>query len=57
MTRAQIREKHGISMLESPSVANKELSEKEVAEYENCVSRKYRKFLFQVQILQNRRVR
>lgn len=38
MTRAQIREKHGISMLESPSVANKELSEKEATEYENFVS-------------------
>jgi len=37
MTRAQIREKHGISMLESPSVANKELSEKEATEYENFV--------------------
>ena len=32
MTRAQIREKYGISMLESPSVANKELSEKEAAD-------------------------
>ncbi len=38
MTRSQIREKYGISMLESPSVANKELSEKEAAEYEDCVS-------------------
>lgn len=38
MTRSQIREKYGISMLESPSVANKELSEKEAAEYENFVS-------------------
>lgn len=38
MTRSQIREKYGISMLESPSVANKELSEKEAAEYKNFVS-------------------
>ena len=38
MTRAQIREKYGISMLESPSMANKELSEKEAAEYEDFVS-------------------
>lgn len=44
MTRAQIREKYGISMLESPSVANKELSEKEAAEYEDCVSLLLRTF-------------
>lgn len=44
MTRSQIREKYGISMLESPSVANKELSEKEAAEYEDCVSLHLRMF-------------
>lgn len=44
MTRAQIREKYGISMLESPSVVNKELSEKEAAEYEDCVSLLLRTF-------------
>lgn len=34
MTRAQICDKYDIVMLENPSVANKELSEKEAASYE-----------------------
>ena len=35
MTRAQIRDKYDIVMLEHPSIANKELSEKEAASYED----------------------
>ena len=34
-TRAEIRKKLGIVTLEDPSVANKELSEKDALEYEN----------------------
>ena len=34
MTRAQIRKKYGIEQLEHPSIANKELSEKEAETYE-----------------------
>lgn len=34
MTRAQIRKRYGIEQLEHPAIANKELSEKEVAAYE-----------------------
>lgn len=34
-TRAEIREKHGIRMLEHPDIANKELTEKEANEYEH----------------------
>ena len=34
MTREQIRKKYGIEQLEHPSIANKELSEKETAAYE-----------------------
>lgn len=37
MTRAQIREKYGISMLEPPSIANRKLSEKEASEFEDGI--------------------
>lgn len=37
MTREQIRNKYGITRLEHPSIANKELSEEEAAAYEKIV--------------------
>ena len=37
MTREQIRNKYGITQLEHPSIANKELSEEEAAAYEKIV--------------------
>lgn len=37
MTRAEIREKHGISMIEHPNIANKELSDEEAKGYENFI--------------------
>lgn len=37
MTRAEIRAKYGIAMLEPPRVANKELTDEEAAAYEKFV--------------------
>ena len=37
MTRAEIREKHGIIMLEPPRIANKELTSEEAESYEKFV--------------------
>lgn len=37
MTRAEIRAKHGITVIESPEVANKQLSEVESKRYENMI--------------------
>lgn len=38
MTRAQIRDELGIIELEKPSIANKELTPKEEADYRKCMN-------------------
>lgn len=44
MTRAQIREKYGVVTLETESVANEELSEKEAEVYEGFIKMGMRNF-------------